>query len=262
MEIQKTPLVSVIMPSYHAEAFVEETVRSVMNQTMEDWELIIIDDCSKDGTFELLRSLAQCDSRIRVERNERNSGVAVTRNRGLDLARGTYAAFIDSDDAWYPEKLARQIQRLQDTGADFSYCSYEIVGFSGEKARPDYIVPPTVTFEELLKENVILCSSLLIRMEALKDIRFTTDFYHEDFVLELDLLKQGFTAAGCTEILARWRYIENSRSFNKWKSAQNRWKIYRHYLKLTPIQSASPFIHYFCAGLRKYFIRHKNRGGS
>lgn len=250
-----SPLVSVIVPAYNASAYIEETMRSVMAQTMTDWELIVIDDCSSDGTFGIAEIVSSTDSRIRVYRNEQNSGVSRTRNRGLDLARGMFIAFLDSDDIWYPEKLERQIGRLNQTGAQICCSSYEIIDASGTNTRADIIVPEQLDLNLLLKENVILCSSLLIRSEALRDTRFTTAFYHEDYAFELQLLRQGCRAVGCREPLVKWRYIANSRSFNKWNSAKNRWKIYRDYLHLPLGKSAYYFIHYTCAGLRKYLRR-------
>lgn len=247
-----TPLVSVVMPAYNAAAYIREAMESVIGQTVTDWELIVIDDCSGDESLEIAHEYAKADPRITVMRNECNIGVARTRNRAIECSRGRYIAFLDSDDAWYPEKLQRQIQLLDTTGADMAYCSYAIVGSGSTKVRPDYIVPEKIGFNGLLKENVISCSAMLIKAEIVKEIRFNTDFYHEDYVLGLEILKAGYTAVGCREVLMHWRYIENSRSFNKKKSAKNRWRIYRGYLKLPLFKSLCLFGHYAAAGLKKY----------
>ncbi len=250
-----SPLVTVIMPAYNAAHFVEESIASVQAQTITDWELLVIDDCSKDATCELVDNCAKCDSRITLLRNERNLGVAATRNRGIDLARGKYIAFLDSDDRWHRTKLEKQIRRLESSGAGIAYCSYGIIDAKGNRCRADYLVPETVTFESLLKENCMQCSAMLIRRDILKQIPFKTAYYHEDFILGLDILKAGHGAAGCPEILLDWRYIANSRSFDKKRSARNRWKIYRDYLKLPFVQSACVFACYTAAGLRKYLTR-------
>lgn len=254
---EKRPLVSVVMPSYNAEAFLEAAIRSVVGQTMADLELIVIDDCSKDRSYEIALEQARKDPRICVLRNEVNSGVAKTRNRGIELARGSYIAFLDSDDIWHREKLQRQLQKMQETGAGICYCSYAIIGASGSKVRGDYLVPEQVTFGDILKENCIQCSAMLIRAEIVKAIGFNTEFFHEDYVLGLDILKAGHRAAGCTEVLLDWRYLENSRSFDKKKSAGNRWKIYRQYLGLSPVRAGYLFACYTAAGLRKYLRKHK-----
>ena len=110
----------------------------------------------------------------------------------------------------------------------------------------------TAAFEDILKENFIQCSAMLIRADVVKQFMFNTEFFHEDYVLGLQMLKNGYQAVGCREILLDWRYIENSRSFNKWKAAKNRWRIYRQFLKLPLIKSAAIFCCYTAGGLRKY----------
>lgn len=255
-DMQNTnPLVSVIMPAYNAETYVEEAIGSVLKQTLRDWELFVIDDCSSDGTYTKAEEIARGDSRISVLRNEVNSGVAKTRNRGIELARGAYIAFLDSDDVWHPEKLQRQLEKMAETNAEIGYCSYAIIDADGKKAKNDYLVPEKMGYEDILKENAIQCSAMLIRSDVVKRFMFTTEFYHEDYVLGLQMLKNGYRAVGCREILLNWRYIENSRSFNKWKSAKNRWKIYREFLKLSRFKSIYLFMCYAAAGLRKYTSR-------
>lgn len=249
----RQPLVSVIMPAYNAGRFVEEAVRSVMNQTLQNWELLVLDDCSSDDTVAIVQRLMEEDSRITLLRNEQNMGVARTRNRGMDLCRGNYIALIDSDDAWHPEKLEKQIARLRGTGADFSYCSYAIIGADSRKVKPDYLVPEVTTFESLLRENTIGCSTVMLSRGIVEKFRFETDFYHEDYVLWTRLLQDGYHAVGCPEVLVNWRYIENSRSFDKKKAAGNRWRIYREYLKLPIWKSIWFFCGYATASLKKYY---------
>lgn len=245
--------ISVIMPAYNAAPYIETAIRSVMGQTFPDWELIVIDDCSRDSTVDIVERLVKEDSRITLLRNEVNMGVSKTRNRGLDLARGSYVALLDSDDVWHPEKLEAQLARLKQTGADVGYCSYAIVNAEGKKAKADYIVPERVTFHELLRENVIGCSTVMLTSAVARNYRFESGFYHEDYVLWLRLLQDGCRICGNTEVLVDWRFIENSRSFDKRKSAKNRWLIYRKCLGLPLLQSAWAFCGYTLAGMKKYF---------
>ena len=252
MECNSTPMVSVIMPAYNAERFVEDAIRSVIGQTVSDWELLVLDDGSSDKTAELVRRLAETDKRIRFLPNEKNMGVARTRNRGFDLCRGQYIALLDSDDVWHPEKLEKQLLLANKTRADVVYCSYAIVDAIGNKSRPDYLVPEQTDFDKLLRENVIGCSTVVLSRKVICQHRFETDFYHEDYVLWLKLLRSAFRATGCTEPLVHWRLIENSRSFNKRKAAGNRWRIYRDYLHLPLGKSVLAFAAYGAAGLRKY----------
>lgn len=246
------PAVSVIMPAYNMERFIDQAIRSVMDQTMTDWELLVIDDGSTDDTCAIVERLACQDCRIRLYRNPENLGVAKTRNRGFELSRGEYVALLDSDDLWLPEKLEKQLALAKRTGAELVYCSYAIVDAGLEKVREDYLVPERADFETLLKENVIGCSTVLLRRELTRDHRFEPAYLHEDYVLWLELLRQGYSAAGCTEPLTKWRLIANSRSFDKRKSAKSRWMIYRDYLHLPLGRRIRCFAAYAAAGMKKY----------
>lgn len=245
----KAPTVTVIMPAYNAQAYIAETIDSVLRQTVADWELLVLDYCSADDTCAIVESFARQDNRITLIRNERNLGVARTRNHGLEQSRGSYVAFLDSDDVWRPNKLEKQIARLEQTSGALCYSSYAIIRQDG---RRDYAVPESISYEDILKENVIGCSTVVITAEIAKKYCFRPDFFHEDYAFWLQILKDGYLAVGCTEILADWRYVENSRSFNKWKSAQNRWSIYRKFLKLPFVKSLGLISAYTLAGLKKY----------
>ncbi len=248
----ETPLVSIVMPAYNAGAYIEEAIRSVQAQTLEDWELLVLDDGSSDETCRLAAALAAEDPRILLLPNKENLGTARTRNRGLALCRGQYVALLDSDDLWQPEKLEAQIALLEQSGADFSYCSYAIVDGEGKRARADYIVPEQAALGSLLRENYIGCSTVLLRRELVESNGFDPNFYHEDYVLWLQLLQMGLRGVGCTQVLAAWRYLPNSRSFDKKNAAKNRWRIYRDYLKLPFWKSALTFAGYALAGVKKY----------
>ena len=246
------PLISVIMPAYNAERFIAEAIRSVQTQTYENWELLILDDGSMDRTCSISEEFARQDHRIRLLRNEKNMGVARTRNRGFDLCRGELVALLDADDTWREDKLTKQLDLLRRSGADLIYSSYAIVDPAGQKVRADYIVPEEISFRELLKENVVGCSAVLLRSELLEKNRFLPDYFHEDYVLWLQLLREGHRAAGCSEVLVNWRYVENSRSFDKKRAAKNRWQIYRRYLRLPLYRSLWAFGNYAIRSLRKY----------
>lgn len=250
--MKNPPLVTVIMPAYNAELYLEEAVQSVLDQTFTDWELLILEDCATDGTYALAEKLAARDDRITLLKNAQNMGVARTRNRGFDLARGKYVALLDSDDVWHLDKLERQLARMEETGADFSYTSYAIVDGEGKKTKADFLVPGEVTYRDQLTRNAIGCSTVMLKASLLKTYRFVTDFYHEDYVLWIQLLKDGYRAAGCEEVLVDWRFIENSRSFNKVKAAKNRWRIYRDYLKMPLHQRICAFAVYAVTSIIKY----------
>ena len=248
----KEVLISVIVPAYNAAAYIEETIRSVMAQTHTCWEMLVIDDGSTDDTAAIVERLVAEDSRIQWIRNPQNCGVAKTRNHGLELCRGEYVAFLDSDDRWHPEKLAMQVQMAQQKQAALVYTSYAIVDADGQPCRKPYLVPRQADFKALLKENVIGCSTVLLRGDVARQYRFPTGFYHEDYCLWLDILRDGHTAVGCTDILTYWRLITTSRSFDKKNGAEKRWRIYREHLHFSVIKSVRYFIAYAFHGWMKY----------
>lgn len=118
-------LVSIIMPSYNTGHYIRESIKSILNQTYQNWELIIVDDCSTDDTEEILRTFLD-DKRITYLKNERNSGAAVSRNKALREAKGKWVAFLDSDDIWHPQKLEKQLDFMIKNGYKFTYTDYQI----------------------------------------------------------------------------------------------------------------------------------------
>ena len=158
------PVVSVVMPAYNAEKYIEEAIHSVQAQTMTNWELIVIDDGSKDKTGGIIRGIAKKDCRIRYIKNETNVGVAKTRNTGISISRGQYVALLDSDDLWYPEKLEKQLVLAEESDADVVYCSYVLVNEMGEKCGRDFLVPETITLDGMLKKSVISCSTIFYKI--------------------------------------------------------------------------------------------------
>lgn len=245
-------LVSVIIPAYNAAAYIEATIRSVMAQTHTNWEMLVIDDGSTDATATIVERLAAEDGRIQWLSNLQNCGVAMTRNRGLNLCKGAYVAFLDSDDLWHPDKLALQVHKAQQEQAALVYTSYAIVDAADQPCKKPYLVPERVDFTSLLKENVIGCSTVLLDSAVAKQYRFLSDFYHEDYCLWLDILRDGHIAVGCTDVLTHWRLITSSRSFDKKNGARKRWKIYREHLHFSVAKTVRYFIAYAVHGWMKY----------
>ena len=136
-------LVSIIMPSYNTAQYIAETIQSVINQTYQNWELIIVDDCSTDDTDIVVGRIK--DPRIRYIKNEKNSGAAVSRNRALRAANGRWVAFLDSDDLWKPEKLERQIRFMLKKKCYFSYTNYEEIDSDGNRMNVIVTGPKVIT---------------------------------------------------------------------------------------------------------------------
>ena len=120
-------LVSIITPTYNSSIFIEETIRSVLNQTYTNWEMLITDDCSSDNTLQIIEAYQAKDERIKVFRLETNSGAGVARNISIRKASGKFIAFCDSDDKWLPQKLEKQINFLHKNNQSFTYSSYKVI---------------------------------------------------------------------------------------------------------------------------------------
>ena len=246
------PHVSIIMPAYNAESTIEKSIKSVQAQTIDSWELLVLDDCSSDKTRDIVIKFAQQDARISLVSNKKNSGVAKTRNLGLGMCKGEYIAFLDSDDQWRPEKLECQLACFERNNVDIVYTSYAIVDDSGKKWCKDFLVPEQVVLKDLLKENVIGCSTVMITKQIGKNHRFKEDFYHEDYVLWLQLLRLGYKAVGIKQVMVDYFFHKDSKAGNKCNAAKERWKIYRKYLRFSLIKSVWYFANYAMAGVRKY----------
>lgn len=248
----RAPRVSVVMPAYNAERYIEEAIRSVQAQTMPDWELIAVDDRSADKTPEILRELSRRDDRIVPVFNDTNRGAAGSRNVALDICTGDYIAFLDSDDLWRPNKLDVQLRVAQATGADIVYSSYALFDERGKRHYNDFIVKGSTSFNEMLRRNEIGCLTAFMRRELARQYRFPEDIYQEDYALWLALLRDGYKAAGTPEVLADYRIRAGSRSFDKIESAKNRWRVYRDFLHLPIGRSAAAMVGYAVNGLIKY----------
>lgn len=252
MMTHKQPLVSVIMPAYNAEEFLQEAIASVQAQTITDWELLVIDDCSRDNTAQMVEAIAGSDPRVKLLRNEKNLGAAGSRNRGLDIFRGRYVALLDSDDYWYPTMLEKMLARAAQIGADIIYCAYELVDEQGKKVCSDFRVPEKTSFRESIVRSVITCSTVLITGELAKVHRFPVNLYHEDIALWFQILRDGGQARGVDEVLAAYRQRSGSKTANKLTSALRRWKIYRQHLKLPVPVCLTTMVQYGYYGMKKF----------
>ena len=244
MKELKKPLVSVITPAYNAEAFIAETIESVMNQTYANWEMIIVDDRSSDKTMDIIHEYAAQDDRIKVHQLVENSGSAVARNTAMDLAQGKFFAFLDSDDQWLPEKLAIQVAFMQENGVAFSFTKYVRMTEDGKLTKAVSKAPKKVGYTQLMKHCVIGCLTVMVDREKIGEERMVNIRTRQDYVFWLTLTKKGFDAYGLPEVLAKYRLVENSISSNKFKAAKQNWYVYYHIEKQGLIKSLWYFTNY------------------
>lgn len=247
----KDGLVSIVVPAYKAEAYVRDTIASVIAQTYPHWEMLIADDCSPDGTRDVVSRCAEADARIRLIPLARNGGPAAARNAALAQARGRWIAFLDSDDLWLPAKLERSIAHATAQQAALVFTGYRRI--SGDAGRTgDYIgVPSTLTYSQLLGRTAIATSTVLLDRRICGDVTMQP-VYYDDFACWLGILKRGFVAHGLDEDLMRYRVMARSVSRNKGRSAKEVWKTYRNVEHLGLAASAWHFGRYAFHALMKY----------
>ena len=246
-------LISVIMPAYNCEKYIAEAIQSVLNQTYIDFELIIIDDCSKDNTLDIIKDFKSKDSRIKVYESSENSGVSKTRNRGIFESSGEWVAFLDSDDIWDNKKLEKQIKYAKKINAGFVFTGVSYIDENGNKYTGIFDAPVRVSYKELLKQNVISCSSVMIKKSYFSDfnIKMENDDIHEDFCAWLKILRNIDFAYGVNEPLLIYRISKKSKSGNKIKSLKMAYKTYR-FINISRIKSCLLMFFYIVRNLKKY----------
>lgn len=244
-------LISIIMAAYNAEKTIEQAINSVLSQTYTNFELLVVNDCSTDRTAELVKSIAAKDSRVRLISNVKNNGVSYTRKHGLEEAKGSWIAILDSDDAWAPEKLEKQIDFQRRTNADLLFTGSAFMDSEGHPIDWCLHAPKEVTYRQLLKQNVLSNSSALVRKELYAKYYAIGDGMHEDFAIWLSILKEGKKAYGVDEPLLIYRIAKSSKSGNKVKAARMNWNTYR-YVGLNLMEAIYYECWYIFNGIRKY----------
>ena len=222
------PRVSIVMPAYNCIRYISWAVESVLEQSYPDWELIIVDDCSQDGSRERIETFSALDSRIRAFRNERNLGVGRSRNRGVELAKGEWIAFLDSDDLWEPEKLSRQLQFMAEKGCAFSYSRIRMTDSEGNTIKDNISVPESIDYRGLLRRTVIATSTVMLDREQTGDFRMPLRRGGQDYATWLQLLRRTGRAYGINESLTAYRNSGGSLSSNKLDSIRQVYQIQTH----------------------------------
>ena len=249
--MSKLEKITVLTAAYNAEKTIKSAVESVLAQTYTDWELIVVNDCSKDMTQAVVSENAAKDPRIKLINNETNLGVSLTRKKALDVATGTWIAVLDSDDMWTPDKLEKQMRLADDKNAELVFTGSAFMDNDGNPIDWLLHVPDTVSYRELLKQNIISNSSVLVKRELYEKFYAIGDKMHEDFAMWLNITKAGYKACGLDEPLLIYRLAKSSKSSNKLKAAKMNWNTYR-YVGLNPLTASYYMCWYTVKGLLKY----------
>lgn len=237
--------ISIVVPVYNAGNYIEQTVEMVRKQTFTDWELILVEDCSKDNSAEVMRTLESelQDARIRVIYKEKNEGAAKARNTGVDAATGQYLAFLDADDIWMEDKLEKELTFMQEKQAAFVFTAYEFGDENAVGTGKIVKVPETLDYKKALSRTIIFTSTTLFDLSVLgKDLVKMPCVPSEDSATWWKILKEGYMAYGYPEVTTIYRRPPKSLSSNKGKAIYRIWYLYRKVEKLPLITSIFCFV--------------------
>ncbi|OBX04310.1 glycosyl transferase family A [Gallibacterium genomosp. 3] len=246
------PLVSIITPVYNAELYIKDCIESIINQTYPHWELLLVDDCSQDGSINIIKSYILKDKRIKLFKNSKNLGPAGARNIALKNAHGKYITFLDSDDFILKDKIEKQVNFMISNQIKFSHGNYSFYNITNSNIK-NIRVENFIDYKILLKGNQFKIMTVMIDRDILSNQIFS-EVAHEDFLFFLNILEKGYKSQRYSEeyhSICRIN-IRNSVSFNKLKSAIWTWRIYRVYLNLGLLASIYYFVHYIIKGIKKY----------
>ena len=249
----ESELVSIITPIYNGAEYVSKTIDAVLKQDYKNWEMLIVDDGSKDNSAEIVENYSMQDTRIRLFK-KKNGGSASARNMALKHAQGRYICFLDSDDIWMPELLSQHFNFLRNTGVGLLYASYKKINQNDDEIFRPVIVPDKLTYNDLLKTNSISCLTAMYDTsivgiplfdESLKSMR-------DDFAYWLAILKKIPYALGNKNILGSYRVYQSSTTGNKRKLIKPTFLFYRNYLGLSLFKSLYYTMRWGISGIKRY----------
>ncbi len=231
-------IVSIIMPYYKKDEYIYVTVESILKQTFQNFEIIIVDDERTNQSSKIMKKLKDKDNRIIIIENERNLGAGLSRNRAVGLSKGDYLAFCDCDDVWDKRKLETQLKFMKDKKVDFSHTSYHIINKKGEVVGAR-IADKEIRFIDLVKSCDIGLSTVMMKKNLFSnlELNFPNLKTKEDYVLWLKLSQKGVRMLGLDNKLTNWRKLNNSLSSSSLQKIIDGYRVYRTYMKYGFIKS-------------------------
>ena len=223
------PLVSIITPSFNSEKFIAETIESVQNQTYQNWEMIIVDDSSKDQTAAIIEQFVANDSRIQFFQLEKNSGAGIARELALSKAKGDYISFLDADDLWKPLKLEKQLQFLKENKLHFTFSFYDCIDEDGNVLNKRVEAPLNLSYRQLFFCNYIGNLTGIYEVNYFGKIAISTTRKRQDWMVWLTILKKVKTAKPVPESLAFYRIRNNSLSASKVDLLKHNFAVYTNF---------------------------------
>ena len=253
MDILTKDLVSIIMPAYNAEDYISEAISCLQNQTYDFWELVVVDDCSTDGTSAIIKKIAESDERIKYHVLESNSGAAVARNVAIENASGEFLAFLDSDDLWETNKLEKQIKFMQESDFSFTCTYYGKIDENSNNLNQTITYENVADYDELLR-NCPGNSTVIYNAKTLGKFFIPKIRKRNDYVMWLQVIKKSKQLNCLPEVLSYHRESSGSLSSNKKSLVAYHWKVYREIEKLSIVKSVGLIVYWISKGI----VRRKN----
>jgi teichuronic acid biosynthesis glycosyltransferase TuaG len=222
-------LVSIITPSFNSEKFIVDTIQSVQNQTYQNWEMIIVDDCSTDQTVSIIQQFVSNDDRIRCFQLDKNSGAGIARETALSKAQGDYIAFLDADDLWKPLKLEKQLQFLKDNKTPFTFSFYDCIDEGGNSLNKRVEAPINLSYRQLFFCNYVGNLTGIYEKKYFGKISISSTRKRQDWMMWLIILKKIKVAKPVPESLAFYRIRDNSLSASKVDLLKHNFTVYRRF---------------------------------
>lgn len=242
--------VAIILPNYNSEKFIEETIKSVLNQNYKNWKLFVIDDSSN---FESKKKLEKYKrfKKIKIFWLKKNKGTAHCRNLGIKKSNSNYIAFLDSDDIWHKNKLDNQIKFMKKNNYHFTYTYYKTIGLKNKNIN----TPLKFSFKDFIKDTSIATSSMVVKREILKGIKFENTKICEDYFFKCQILKKIGSAHCLKKYLTKYRIRKNSLQSNRFKNFYWIWRINYRFNKLNFMDNLFSILSISLNSLKKYGLK-------
>lgn len=225
----ESPLVSVIIPTFNSEKYISDTIVSVQKQTYQNWEIVIVDDCSTDRTQDIILNFSKSDKRIKFYPLERNSGAGIARDFAVSKASGLYISFLDSDDLWKPEKLEKQLDFMKKNNSPFTFSFYDCINEQGESLNIRIEAPKNLSYRQLFFCNFVGNLTGIYDVDFFGKIPISKIRKRQDWMQWLTVLKKIRRAQPVAESLAFYRIRENSISNSKMDLIKYNFAVYREF---------------------------------
>lgn len=249
--MENQPLVSIIMPCYNTERFIAKSIESVINQTYENWELIITDGPSTDNTVSIIQKFCEHDSRIRLIIPNHHTGIAEARYTSIQNSNGEFLAFLDSDDIWVSDKLEKQVPFMQRNNYAFTYGNYKILNSDGILTGQVIQNGGIVDYETYLRNTILGCGSVMLDKKKIGQVILPDDDVNDDMALWCSIMRNGLKAYPLDEVLYLYRIRNDGASSHRFKMVRSVWKVYRKQEKLSLSKSIVCFLGYAFNAVKK-----------